>query len=277
MTQPTVTVNGVDMDCAQPQPYHIDIHFHQESTLAELLKSGSLLKQLFSCPRDAGSSKARISYKQLAIGVTQILLGLVSGALGVSFYFGPWAQLRTSGCAFWAGSAAILAGAGVIIHQKHRGKLSGFLSLLLTLACMATAVAAAVFGVRSLIRQTDGSYSSEIYSLCEKPDPVYTTSGYIKLWRSSYDMDWREERCKSYMKTLMNLFLAFCALFTVICILKVILSLASLGLSLQSSTPLNSSREVLLDTDDRESEKKLLGENAEHLSASKKLPEAIIP
>lgn len=36
--------------------------------------------------------------------VTQILLGAVSCAFGVFLYFGPWTELRGSGCAFWTGS-----------------------------------------------------------------------------------------------------------------------------------------------------------------------------
>ncbi|KAM4873812.1 transmembrane protein 176B [Thomomys bottae] len=267
MTGNTVTVNGVDLDGTQSHPYQINIHIHQESTLAQLMKAGSSLKQLLSCPRVTGSSKTktRMSYGQLALGVTQILLGLVSGALGVSFFFGPWTELPASGCAFWAGSAAIMAGSGAIVHQKYRGKLSGFLSLLLTLACIAATLAATVFGVRSLIRQRNSFYSSEIYALCNG-----------RSWRSSYDSDWREEQCRAYMKKMMNIFLAFCILFTVICILKVTVSLASLGLSLRSLCGQNSACQKSNHEDEGESEKKLLGENSEQPSPSKKIPEASI-
>ncbi|XP_048196415.1 transmembrane protein 176B isoform X1 [Perognathus longimembris pacificus] len=275
MTRSTVTVDGVDVDCAQSQPYHIDIHIHQESALAALLKAAGSLKRRLSRPRDAGPSKTRRSSLQLALGVTQILLGLLSGALGVSFCFGAWTELYASGCAFWAGSAAVVAGAGAIVHQKHRGRLSGVLSLLLTLACVATAAAAGVFGVRSVLRHTESAYSSEVYALCKRPDPVHATPSYRRPWGRDYEQDWREEQCKSSMKKMMNIFLAFCVLFTVICILKVAVSLASLGLTLQSLCGQSSAAPERSQEDEGESEKKLLGENPEHSPGFKKIPEAI--
>ncbi|XP_041609407.1 transmembrane protein 176B isoform X2 [Vulpes lagopus] len=127
MTQNMVTVNGVDVASTLSQPTHINIHIHQESALAQLLKAGASLKESFSHPQDAGPSKTKMSYGQLTLGMTQILLGAVSCALGVLLYLGPWMELRASGCAFWAGSVAVVAGAGVIVHEKHRGKLSNLL------------------------------------------------------------------------------------------------------------------------------------------------------
>lgn len=69
MAQSTVTVNGVDVGSRLPQSTHINIHIHQESALAQLLKAGASLKEHFSRPRDTGPSEARISYWQLALGV----------------------------------------------------------------------------------------------------------------------------------------------------------------------------------------------------------------
>lgn len=43
--------------------------------------------------------------------VTQILLGALSCVLGVFLYLGPWIDLRSSGCAFWAGSVVSKEGA----------------------------------------------------------------------------------------------------------------------------------------------------------------------
>ncbi|XP_073666175.1 transmembrane protein 176B isoform X8 [Tursiops truncatus] len=120
MTQNMLAVNGVDVVSPLSQPTHIDIHIHQESALAQLLKAGSsLMKRLSHHP-----AKASISYGQLAVGVTQILLGAMSCALGGLLCLGPWIQLRDSGCAFWAGFVAIAAGVGTIVHEKHCGKLS---------------------------------------------------------------------------------------------------------------------------------------------------------
>lgn len=50
--------------------------------------------------------------------VTQILLGAASCALGVLLYFGPWTELRASGCAFWAGSVVSKEGAVSLVAGK---------------------------------------------------------------------------------------------------------------------------------------------------------------
>lgn len=69
MPQSVVTVNGVDVASTLSQRSHINIHIHQESALAQLLKAGASLKDVFSHPRDAAPSKARMSYGQLTLGV----------------------------------------------------------------------------------------------------------------------------------------------------------------------------------------------------------------
>uniref|UniRef100_A0A8C9Q5Y5 Transmembrane protein 176B n=1 Tax=Spermophilus dauricus TaxID=99837 RepID=A0A8C9Q5Y5_SPEDA len=242
MTQNKVTVNEVDVVSTLSQPTHIDIHIHQESALTQLLKAGASLKQFISRPRDTGPS-----------GVTQILLGVVSCTLGVCLYFGPGtgSELRASGCAFWAGCVAIIAGAGAIAHEKYPGKLSGCVSGLLILACIATAVAATVLCVTSLVWQTNDASVTEINSLC---DGLNTTTSYRYGWRS-YNDKWKEERCRNYMEKMMKMFLAFCSLLAAVCILKIILALASLGLCLRSVC-VQSSRPL----EEEGSDKKLLGE-----------------
>uniref|UniRef100_A0A5F8A6R7 Transmembrane protein 176B n=1 Tax=Macaca mulatta TaxID=9544 RepID=A0A5F8A6R7_MACMU len=128
----TVFSNSVNLETAQPS--HINVHIHQESTLTQLLKAMCSALQ-------AKLQKKRNSLLSWS-WVTQILLGVVSCALGVCFCLGPWTVLRASGCAFWAGSVAIAAGAGAVVHEKHPGKLAGYVSILLTLAAFATAMAA---------------------------------------------------------------------------------------------------------------------------------------
>ncbi|XP_004860460.1 transmembrane protein 176B isoform X4 [Heterocephalus glaber] len=261
MTQNMVTVNGVSVASLPPQPTHINIHIHRESALTQLLKAVGSLKQLLSHPRDSGPSKARTSNEQLALGVKQILLGVVSCALGVSLYFGPRTELRVLGCAFWAGSVAIAAGAGAIVHEKHRGKLSGCVSGLLTLAGIAATVAAIVFCVRTLIWQTDDLNYKKFNSVCDRLVPVTTTTNY--RWRNN-NSDWRTENCRTLMKMTLHLFLGFCILLTVVCILNVIVSLASLGLHLRSMR--GRSSEFL---DEKESNQKLLRVNPVTPSTSK--------
>ncbi|KAM6168479.1 transmembrane protein 176B isoform 1-T1 [Erethizon dorsatum] len=261
MAQNTVTVNGVSVASASSQPTHINIHIHQESALTQLLKAVGSLKQFLSRPRDTGPSKARTSNEQLALGVTQTVLGVVSCALGASLSFGPRTELRVLGCAFWAGSVAITAGAGAIVHEKRQGKLSGCVSGLLSLAGIAAAVAAVVFSVRSLIWQTDDLNYSKFNSVCDSFGPVATTSEY--RWRNDYS-DWKTENCRNFMKMTLNLVLGFCILLIVVCILNVIVSLASLGLHLRSTVGQSSQF-----PDEEESNQKLLGVNPEFPSTSK--------
>ncbi|XP_021046437.1 transmembrane protein 176B [Mus pahari] len=246
MAQSTVTVNGIKVAATHPQSSHISIHIHQKSALEQLLGAVGSLKKFLSWPQ------ARIHYGQLSLGVTQILLGLVSCALGVCLYFGPWTELCASGCAFWSGSVAIVAGVGTVVHEKRQGKLSGHISRLLLLACIATAAAATVLGVNSLIRQTSVIYYEGISSTCDSlqssVDPGYGPG------RFSDNSDWKTERCREYLNMMMNLFLAFCIMLTVVCILEIVVSVASLGLSLRSVCGWSS--EALME---EETEKKLLG------------------
>uniref|UniRef100_A0ABI7XRL6 Transmembrane protein 176B n=1 Tax=Felis catus TaxID=9685 RepID=A0ABI7XRL6_FELCA len=251
MTQNMVTVNGVDVASTLSQPTHINIHIYQESALAQLFKAGASLKELFSHPLDTSPFKARMSYGQLALGVTQILLGAVSCALGVLLCLGPWIELCASGCAFWAGSVGCISG-------------------LLMLAGVATAMAAVVLCVNSLTWQSDGFY--DIDYVCDYREPAATTTGYQETWQRSHKSHWTEDRCKTYMQILMNLFLGIRALLLAVCVLQVIVSLASLSVGLrslcgQSSRPL----------DEEGTEKKLLGENSAPPSPSKeKTMDAII-
>ncbi|XP_016801426.1 transmembrane protein 176B isoform X1 [Pan troglodytes] len=254
MTQNTVIVNEVAMASRPSQPTHVNVHIHQESALTQLLKAGGSLKKFLFHPGDTVPSTARIGYEQLALGVTQILLGVVSCVLGVCLSLGPWTVLRASGCAFWAGSVVIAAGAGAIVHEKHPGKLAGYISSLLTLAGFATAMAAVVLCMNSFIWQTEPFLY--IDTVCDRSDPVFPTTGY-RWMRRSQENQWQKEECRAYMQMLRKLFTAIRALFLAVCVLKVIVSLASLGVGLrnlcgQSSQPLN----------EEGSEKRLLGENS---------------
>ncbi|XP_007955844.1 transmembrane protein 176B [Orycteropus afer afer] len=237
-----VTVNGIDVASTLPQPTHINIHIHQQSTLVQLLKAGCSMVCQLSYPQDTISPKARMNHGQLALGVTQILLGVVSCALGVFLYFGPRTELHASGCAFWAGTVAIVSGAGTIAHEKSQSRLSAYVSGLLTLAGITTVLVAVVFCVNSLKVQTNGFFY--IGSVCYRPTIDGTTSGYTWMRRSKSDSKWRENQCKSYMQMLMNLFLGIRILFLAVCVLQAIVSLTFLGIGFrslcsQSSQPLS--------------------------------------
>lgn len=261
MTQNTVIVNEVAMASRSSQPTHINVHIHQESALTQLLKAGGSLKKFLFHPGDTVPSTARIGYEQLALGVTQILLGVVSCALGVCLSLGPWTVLSASGCAFWAGSVVITAGAGAIVHEKCPGKLAGYVSSLLTLAGFATAMAAVILCVNSFIWQTEPFLY--IDTVCDPSDSVIPTTGY-RWMQQRQEIQWQKEKCRAYMQMLRKLFTAVRALFLAVCVLEVTVSLASLGVGLrnlcgQSSQPLN----------EEGSEKSLLGENSVPPSPSK--------
>ncbi|KAG8506148.1 Transmembrane protein 176B [Galemys pyrenaicus] len=212
MAQNTVTVNGAEVASTLSQPTHINIHIHQESAVAQLVKAWSSLKEHFSRPRDCDPSKPRVHSGQLALGVAQMLLGLLSCILGGLLYTGPWAQLRATGCAFWAGAVSFAAGAGTVVHEKRgrrctpgasfwagggapRGRspasvlsggpsacpLQGWLSDLLTMAAVATALAAAVLCAIGFTWQSDDSLDSG----CD-----------LQGW------GWREDQCRDYMQML---------------------------------------------------------------------------
>uniref|UniRef100_A0A8D1GDA6 Transmembrane protein 176B n=1 Tax=Sus scrofa TaxID=9823 RepID=A0A8D1GDA6_PIG len=254
MVQDTLTVRGIEV----VQPTHIDIHIHQESALALLLKAGgSLVERLSHRP-----PKASTSYGQLTLGVTQVLLGATSCAVGALLYLGYGTDLRASGCAFWAGFAAIVAGAGAIVHEKHQGKLSGFMSGLLTLAGAATAVAAVVLYVNSLTREPDRLFN--IGSMCDSLVPT-TESPHGDSYSS-----WEEDRCRAHMKMVVDLFLGIRVLLLAVSVLQSLVALASLGLGLQS---LCSPAPQALD---EEGSEKLLGENSVPPSPSKETTTAVI-
>ncbi|XP_059964507.1 transmembrane protein 176B isoform X2 [Mesoplodon densirostris] len=227
MTQNMLVVNGVDVASTLSQPTHIDIHIHQESALAQLLKAGSsLMERLSHHP-----AKARISYGQLALG-------------------------------------AIAAGVGTIVHEKHWGKLSGCISSLLALAGIATTVAAVVFCVNSLTWQP---VFYDISSVCDSLVPAAPTFGYKETRRSNSYSSWREENCRNYMQMLMDLFLGIRGLLLAVCVLQVIVSLASLGVGLRRFCG-QSSRAL----DEERSEKKLWEEHSVPPSPHKKKSTAVV-
>lgn len=267
MAQTTVTVNGAEVASALPTSPQVNIYIHHHSALEQLLRAMGSMKKSLSRPQDTGPSKTSIHHGLLALGVTQILLGLVSCVLGVCIYFGPETEPHTFGYGFWSGSVAVVAGTGIIVNEKRRGKLTGHISCLLILACTATAVAATVLSVNSLTWQTSGAYRYRISSSCE-PLQTSTDSG-DGLVRFSDNTSWRTERCREYLRLMMNLFLAFYIMLTVVCILKIVMSLASLGLSFQSMCGRSSQA---LDKDKEEAEKKLLGGDSTPPSPTKAIP-----
>ncbi|KAK2096873.1 hypothetical protein P7K49_025907, partial [Saguinus oedipus] len=76
----------------------------------------------------------------------------------------------------------------------------GYVCSLLTLAGFATAVAAAVLCVNSLIWQTDDL--SYIDTVCDSPDPVIPTVEYGRMWQARQEISWRQIDCRDHMRLL---------------------------------------------------------------------------
>lgn len=255
MSENMVLVNGVDTVSTSTQPIHINIHVHQESALEQLIKMGVSLKEYFTRPRPAN---ARIGHVQLSMGVVQILLGVMSCVLGTFLYIGPWTLLSGSGCAFWAGAVAIAAGTGVIVHEKHRGKCSGCMSILLTSVCVASAIAATVLCVHSLAWESD-NFQMETVCGQSDPEPFFTTSP-PRRWKyyNNYDnQDWKVERCKNFMKMVVKTFIGIRALLLAIYVLQAAVAWISLGMGIRIMFSRSS-----LSLDQEEVEKSLLGQNS---------------
>ncbi|XP_052577084.1 LOW QUALITY PROTEIN: transmembrane protein 176A [Peromyscus californicus insignis] len=124
-----------------PQPTHIDVHIHQESALAKLLLAGCSMLRL---PASASTRNLGSSRLLVASWVVQIVLGVLSVALGGILYIGQYFVMNTSGAPIWTGIVAMLAGAVAFLHKKRGGTCWALLRILLVLTSFGTAVAAIV-------------------------------------------------------------------------------------------------------------------------------------
>ncbi|XP_043821000.1 transmembrane protein 176A [Dromiciops gliroides] len=198
MVPKELKVNGVKIDGVEAvgtsQPVHIDIHIHQESSLPELLKAGkSLFKFSIKSANTPGSSTNN-SRLQLVVWTSQIILGAMSGALGIFFYMGPYFELWFSGAAFWTGAVAISSGVVAIIQEKRRGAWWSFLKGLFILATISTSIAAIVICAGDL----QGSFYY-FWRSCEESDwniETFNTPNPQKVWK---------RQCINYMNMLANL------------------------------------------------------------------------
>ncbi|XP_038611724.1 transmembrane protein 176B [Tachyglossus aculeatus] len=226
----TVEADGMEVASGDPGPAQINIHIHQESALSQLVKAGcSLFQGGSKTPRQAAASRERIGRVQLALGVTQVVLGTVSGALGVLLYLGPWIMLSSTGCAFWPGAVAIAAGAGAIVHEKRHSRCWGGLSVLMALLSASAALAALILCIGSFVWQPDGFYYMD--SVCDSPIPTSWTPRYWRQWQ--YENNWRQEECRRNMNLLVKLFGGVRGMMLAVFALMLAGSLASLGLGLR--------------------------------------------
>ncbi|XP_072508344.1 transmembrane protein 176B-like [Notamacropus eugenii] len=247
MSTSVIKVDGMQAVEANFQPTQINIHIHQESALAKLLQTGcSYLKsKIYS--QDTHKQSKRVLQAQLALGVSLVLLGVLSCSFGIFLYFGPWIPLQTIGCAFWAGVVAIIAGSGAIIYEKYQSTCWGRLAALLALISISTALAALVFCSFSL--EDSPNRFSDLEELCERSNSSYYRHGGYK--------DWRTNECKEAMDIFLHLFQGIQAMLLALCAVILLVSLASLGTCCRNLCCQNSQLQV-----EEGAEKKLLGEES---------------
>ncbi|XP_027696832.1 transmembrane protein 176A-like [Vombatus ursinus] len=222
-----VKVNGIKIDGLEAaetsQPVHVNIHIHQESTLPELLKAGKSLLKFFVKPAGTPELSARKSRLQLATWAAQIILGAMSGALGVFFCIGSFNRLRYSGAAFWTGAVAISAGVVAIIQEKRRGTWWSLLKNLFILATISASVAAIIICAQEL--QYSFYY---LDNLCGK-ESVWPTQAYNTLEPQEV---WRKSQCLDYMNMLRSLKKGITIMALLVWITVLVVTLVPMGFAL---------------------------------------------
>ncbi|XP_028934232.1 transmembrane protein 176A-like [Ornithorhynchus anatinus] len=256
MPPSVVKVDGLEVAAVGSEPTHINIHIHQESGVAQLLRTGSSL--LPSCPLLKSTEAVRMKRAELAIGTAQIVLGSVSAALGVLFCLGTWNDVFSTGCAFWTAAVAIVTGVITIVHEKRQGGCWNVLAPVLTLASFSTAVAAIVIGVGDFrVREYYNPYICESSSQSTWPTLPPSTPDPQELWR--------QKICLQYLSMLSNLFLGIEALTLGVFIVLLALSLTSIGMGLRRLCC-----RVPEPQEEDEAEKKLLTQDSPPASPYKK-------
>uniref|UniRef100_F7FAJ2 Transmembrane protein 176A-like n=1 Tax=Monodelphis domestica TaxID=13616 RepID=F7FAJ2_MONDO len=187
----------------------------KESALPHVFKAGKSLLQFFAeSPGILGSSTT--SRLQLATWTTQIILGVISGALGVFIIMGPYTDMFFSGASFWTGAVATIAGVVAFIREKRRSSWWSFLKVLFLLATISTSIAAIVIGARDLGR-------NPFYNI---DDICRNNQGYPT---ASPDDFWNQEDCFNHMFMLRNLFEGIRTMLFAVWIILLMVTLISIG------------------------------------------------
>ncbi|XP_068939760.1 transmembrane protein 176B isoform X2 [Petaurus breviceps papuanus] len=212
MSTSVMKVDGMQVAEVNSKPTQINIHIHQESSLAKLLQDGRAFLQSKIYSQDTLKQSERVLQAQLALG-------------------------------------AIIAGAGAIIYEKYQSSCWGWLAALLTLISISTAFAALILCSFSV--EDSANHFSNLGEICE---PKNSPRSYYRRYDSS---DWITEACKWNMDMFLFLFQGIQAMLLVICVVTLLVSLASLGVGLHNLCCQNSQFQV-----EEGTEKKLLGEES---------------
>uniref|UniRef100_A0A452UUW2 Transmembrane protein 176A n=1 Tax=Ursus maritimus TaxID=29073 RepID=A0A452UUW2_URSMA len=201
------TVDSGAVAPGTPQPTRIDVHIHQESSLATLLIRGcSLLRSL-----TPGSTSQTWGRRRLLVAswVLQIVLGVLSGVLGGFLYIFYYGGLRDSEAAIWTGAVALLR-------------------TLLSLAAFSTAVAAIVIGALNFHKYND--YISDY--ICHVSSRSWSWATRPPSTRSPEEAR-RLDLCLSYLSMLKALFISIQVMLLGVWVLLLLASLIPLGLYCQ--------------------------------------------
>ncbi|XP_045648290.1 transmembrane protein 176A [Ursus americanus] len=220
------TVDSGAVAPGTPQPTRIDVHIHQESSLATLLIRGcSLLRSL-----TPGSTSQTWGRRRLLVAswVLQIVLGVLSGVLGGFLYIFYYGGLRDSEAAIWTGAVAVLAGAVAFINEKRGGIYWALLRTLLSLAAFCTAVAAIVIGALNFHKYND--YISDY--ICHVSSRSWSWATRPPSTRSPEEAR-RLDLCLSYLSMLKALFISVQVMLLGVWVLLLLASLIPLGLYCQ--------------------------------------------
>ncbi|XP_055962748.1 transmembrane protein 176A [Sorex fumeus] len=202
-----------------PQPSSIDVHIHQESFLAQLLKG--LIARL-QAPRPAAPTRgARLL---AASWVMQIVLGVLACLLGGVLYLCQYSSVRYSGAAFWTGGVAVLAGAVAFIYEKQRGIFWAFLKTLLIVGVFTTAVIAIVMLTNNF---HDFNYPYDGDSICDVSSDDWPTRAPTT---PSPEETQRKDQCESYARFLRAMAISLHATLFAFWVLLIITSLTPLAL-----------------------------------------------
>lgn len=202
-----------------PQPTSLDVHIHQESALAQLLKS---LVARLQAPRPA--TPPRRARLLVASWAAQIVLGALALVLGGFLYLCKFSTVRYSGAAFWTGGVAVLAGAVAFIYEKRRGIFWAFLRTLLIVAVFTTAVIAIVILANNFYDFRYFYYGDEICNLSRDDWPTQQAP------TPSSEETQRQDLCHSYVRFLQAMSISLHATLFALWVLLILTSLTPLGL-----------------------------------------------
>ncbi|XP_054992282.1 transmembrane protein 176A [Sorex araneus] len=202
-----------------PQPTSFNVHIHQESALAQLLKG---LVTRLQAPRPAAPSRgARLLAASWA---AQIVLGGLALVLGGFLYLCQYSSVRYSGAAFWTGGVAVLAGAVAFIYEKRRGIFWAFLRTLLIVAVFTTAVIAIVILANHFYEFRYFYNGNEICDVSRGGWPTQAPT------TASPEETQREDLCHSYVRFLQAMSISLHATLFALWVLLILTSLTPLGL-----------------------------------------------